>query len=128
MARELAMRDGEEIVIETAERILSRVADPQTINQQDDGWQHKAWEELSRSGLTTVCASEATGGGGGSLGVAFELMRVAGRVALALPLAESLLGSWLLSQVGRELPCDRLTVAPAHPRDRISMSNRRLNG
>jgi acyl-CoA dehydrogenase len=53
----------------------------------------------------------------------------AGRFALPVPLAETLLAGWLLSRAGIEAPAGAMSVAPARPNETIAIDgNGRLNG
>lgn len=77
------------------------------------------WATLSDNGYTRLCASEAHGGFGGSPGDAAALARLAGRHALAAPLADTVLATGLLSAAGCAAPEGRLALAdpldPAMP-------------
>jgi acyl-CoA dehydrogenase len=108
------------IVGETAARIFADLADPQTINSATDGgWQEPLWRALSASGLALAWVPEEHGGAGASLADGFEILRVAGRFALPIPLGETLLAGWLLARAGIAVPDGAMTVAPARPNDRI---------
>ena len=117
------MVEDDKLIVEAAEKIISRFADPRAINRaKDKAWQAALWKALVESSLTAAWAAEEYGGGGASLQAGFELLRSAGRFALAAPLAETLLASWLLSQARIKVPeGGRLGIAPADPRDRISV-------
>ena len=71
------------------------------------------------AGLTLAWVPEKLGGAGASLADGFAILGAAGRYALPVPLAETLLAGWLLAQAGIEAPAGAMTVAPARPRDRI---------
>ena len=123
---------GEEshIVAEAAERILADLADPQTINQASNGaWKAPLWDALSKAGLPLAWVPEHLGGSGTSLADGFAVLGVAGRFALAVPLAETLAAGWLLARAGLEAPATPMTVAPARPHDRITLdADGRLSG
>jgi acyl-CoA dehydrogenase len=115
---------GEEshIVAEAAERILADLADPQSINQANNGaWKEPLWGALSEAGLPLAWVPEHLGGSGASLADGFAVLGVAGRFALAVPLAETLAAGWLLARAGLEAPATPMTVAPARPHDRITL-------
>ena len=102
------------IVAETAARIFEDLGDPQTINQaKDDAWQGPLWESLQESGLTLAWVPDTLGGAGASLADGFEVVKVAGRFASPLPVAETLLAGWLLSEAGLECPTGPMTIAPS---------------
>ena len=117
------MSDSGNIVAETATRIFTDLADPQTINQaKNGGWKQPLWQALADAGLTLAWVPEEHGGSGASLADGFEVIGVAGRFAAAVPLAETLLAGWLLSRAGISSPADAMTVAPARPGDRIALN------
>jgi acyl-CoA dehydrogenase len=116
--------DSENIIIETAERIFADLADSQTIiNAKSDGWKAQVWQALEDSGLTLTWVPEAQGGAGAGLDDGFGVLRAAGRAALSVPLAETMLAGWLLAQGGISSPRGMMSVAPSHPHDRISLDS-----
>src|SRR5260370_37199545 len=52
----------------------------------------------------------------------FSVLSAAGRFAIAVPLAETMLAGWLLSQAKIPSPGGAMTVAPASPKDRITLN------
>ena len=50
------------------------------------------------------------------------MLSSAGRFAVAVPLAETMLAGWLLAQARIASPEGEMTVAPASPRDRITLN------
>jgi acyl-CoA dehydrogenase len=118
------------IVAETAARIFADLADPQTINREKNGaWKESLWQTLDDAKLPLAWVPERLGGSGASLAEGFAILGVAGRFALAVPLAETLASGWLLASAGLEAPAAAMTVAPARPHERITMSaDGRLNG
>src|SRR6516164_793264 len=121
-----AVAESENIVAQTAERIFADLADAQTINHDKEGhWKAPLWQALSEAGLPLSWVPEDCGGSGASLAEGFGVLGAAGRFALSLPLAETMLAGWLLSQARIASVEGAMTVAPANPRDRISYA---LNG
>ncbi|MGC1562837.1 MAG: acyl-CoA dehydrogenase family protein [Bradyrhizobium sp.] len=117
------MTESDHIVAEAAARIFADLADPQTINRaHDDRWKELLWHALSEAGLTVAWVPEKHGGAGASLADGFAILGVAGRYALPVPLAETLLAGWLLSRAGISVPVGRMTAAPVRPRDRIALN------
>jgi acyl-CoA dehydrogenase len=115
--------ESDNIVAETAARIFADLADPQTINKARDGaWKDKLWHALTDAGLTLAWVPEQYGGAGGSLNDGFAIVAAAGRSALPVPLAETLLAGWLLAQAGIDAPAGAMTTAPARPRDRVTQN------
>src|ERR1039457_1800698 len=88
--------ESDNIVAETAARIFADLADPQTINRaRDTSWKEKLWRALSDAGLTLAWVPEKQGGAGASLAEGFAILGVAGRYAVPVPLAETLIAGWL---------------------------------
>jgi acyl-CoA dehydrogenase len=116
-------------IAETTRRILTDLADPQAINKAGDGWKAPAWAALEEAGLTLAWVPEDLGGSGADLADGFAVLREAGRFALALPLAETLLAGWLLARAGIPAPKGAMTCAPARDGDRVTLAaNGTLSG
>jgi acyl-CoA dehydrogenase len=115
--------ESENIVAETAERIFTDLADAQTINNDKEGrWKTPLWQALSEAGLPLAWVREEFGGSGASLAEGFSVLSSAGRFAVAVPLAETMLAGWLLAQAKIASPDGAMTVAPASPKDRITLN------
>lgn len=115
--------ESENIVAETAERIFADLADAQTINNDKEGrWKAPLWQALTEAGLPLSWVPEECGGSGASLAEGFSVLSSAGRFALAVPLAETMLAGWLLAQAKIASPEGAMTVAPASPKDRIALN------
>ena len=110
--------DSTSLVGDAAARILRDVADPQTLNNaKDDGWKKPAWKALQDAGLAVAWVPDTLGGAGAGLADGFAVLREAGRFALPLPLAETLLAGWLLSRASISSPEGAMTCAPTRPGD-----------
>jgi acyl-CoA dehydrogenase len=115
--------ESENIVAETAEKIFSDLADAQTINNDKEGsWKAPLWQALGEAGLPLSWVPDDLGGSGASLAEGFSVLSAAGRFAIALPLAETMLAGWLLSQAKIPSPDGAMTVVPASPKDRITLN------
>jgi acyl-CoA dehydrogenase len=118
-----AVTESENIVAETAERIFADLADAQTINQSlDGGWKEPLWHALTEAGLPLSWVPEDCDGSGASMAEGFSVLSSAGRFALSVPLAETMLAGWLLAQAKIASPAGAMTVAPASPKDRIAVN------
>ena len=105
---------NDSIVAETARRIFSDLCDPQAVNRAaDDGWMAPAWSALEEAGLPLAWVPEALGGGGADFADGFAVLREAGRSAVPLPLAETLLAGRMLAQAGIASPRGPMACGPA---------------
>ena len=117
------MAESDNIVAETAEKIFADLADAQTINSDKKGnWKAPLWKALSEAGLPLSWVPEACGGSGASLAEGFSVLSGAGRFAVAVPLAETMLAGWLLALAKIGSPEGPMTVVPASPKDRITLN------
>jgi acyl-CoA dehydrogenase len=117
-----AVAEVENIVAQTAEQMFADLADPQAINHDKKGdWRAPLWQALSEAGLPLSWVPENCGGSGASLAEGFAVLSAAGRFAISLPLAETMLAGWLLSQAKIASPEGEMTLAPTAPKDRIAL-------
>src|SRR5438270_4146452 len=118
-----AVAESENIVAETAEKIFADLADAQTINRDKEGkWKAPLWQALTDAGLPLAWVPEDCGGSGASLAEGFGVLSAAGRFAIAVPLAETMLAGWLLAEAKIASPEGAMTVAPASPKDRLTVA------
>lgn len=111
------------IVADTAARIFADLGDPQEINRAGNGaWKAPLWQALAEAGLTLAWVPEEHGGAGADIADGFAILGTAGRYAVSVPLAETLLAGWLLSRAGIAAPEGAMSVAPARPNDRIMLN------
>ncbi|MHC4046828.1 acyl-CoA dehydrogenase family protein [Bradyrhizobium vignae] len=114
------MPEQESYVVATAERVFADLADPQSVIQlRNDSWRAPAWAALLETGLPLAWVPEVLGGPDVPLDEGFAILRASGRVALALPLAEAMLGAWMLAQAGITPPPEAASIVPSGPHDQI---------
>src|SRR5437870_13110054 len=85
-------------------------------------WPGALWQAVEENGLTLPLVPEAKGGAGGTWGDAYVVVSAAGRHAVPLPLPETIVGSWILSESGLDVPSGPLTVAPVHREDGLRLA------
>src|SRR4029077_4450400 len=90
------------LLIETAGRLFSDTCTHRSIQAAErEGWAPGVWAPVAEVGLPWIAIPEAAGGGGGALPDALAVLRIAGRYAAPIPLAETgLLAGWLLAGAG----------------------------
>jgi alkylation response protein AidB-like acyl-CoA dehydrogenase len=118
------------IIVDTATRIFQDLCEPATINAAEAGqWPHALWNALEESGLPLAWVPEEFGGAGAQMADGFAVLRVAGRFAAPVPLAETLMAGWLLARAGIEAPAGPLSIAPVHADGRLTLgADGRLTG
>src|SRR5229473_3296661 len=111
------------IIVDTATRIFRDLCEPNTINEAEKGvWPKGLWDALEESGLPLAWVPDELGGAGAALADGFAVLRVAGRFAAPVPLAETLMAGWLLARAGIRVPGGPLTIAPIHADGHIALS------
>ena len=114
---------SDSIVAETATRIFRDLCDPQTLNRAADGsWKAPAWTALEDAGLTLAWVPDDLGGAGAEMADGFAVLRGAGRYAVALPIAETMLAGWLLARAGISSPRGAMSCGPARHGDRLTLT------
>ena len=118
------MSDTDSIIVDTTTKIFQDLCDPQTVNNaEDETWREPLWTALQESGLTLTWVPDTLGGAGADIQDGFDVLRVAGSFAVPVPLAETLLAGWLLSQASLESPLGAMTVAPVRKGDALSIGD-----
>ncbi len=112
-----------DLLRETARRIFRDHCDAAALRAADQGtWPAALWAAVEDAGLHRSLVPEHAGGFGVSVTDAFSLLRVAGEHALPLPLAETMLASWLLAKAGLPIPDGPLTIGPVRDGDALSLT------
>jgi acyl-CoA dehydrogenase len=121
---------SDNIILDTATRIFRDLCEPATVNNAETGvWPKALWDALEESGLPLAWVPDDLGGAGAEMADGFAVLRVAGRFAAPVPLAETLMAGWLLARAGIRVPSGPLTIAPVHADGNIVLSaGGRLSG
>ncbi|MDB5714438.1 MAG: acyl-CoA dehydrogenase [Sphingomonadales bacterium] len=97
------MSDGA-MLVESAERLIGDRIDDAAMRRARDGeWLAAEWNALAEMGLPLALVDEDAGGFGIAPEDAFALVRLAGRHALPLPLAETMVANHALGRAGLPL-------------------------
>jgi acyl-CoA dehydrogenase len=120
----------DDMLVSAAEDVFARECTAETIQAAErDGWAPGAWAAVAGMGLPWISVPEDAGGQGGSLADALAVLRVAGRHALPLPLAETgVLAGWLLARAGIPVTAEPVTVVPGRPEDTLAWDGRTVSG
>jgi alkylation response protein AidB-like acyl-CoA dehydrogenase len=111
------------IIVDTATRIFQDLCKANTVNEAEKGeWPKALWDALEESGLPLAWVADELGGAGAALADGFAVLRVAGRFAAPVPLAETLMAGWLLAEAGIAVPSGPLTIAPVHVDGHIALA------
>ncbi|MBI4637550.1 MAG: acyl-CoA/acyl-ACP dehydrogenase [Candidatus Rokubacteria bacterium] len=108
---------------ETVTRLFTDLVTKELIEAAEKGaWPDRLWRALEEGGLTLPLVPETHGGAGGTWEDAHVVLRAAGRHTAPVPLAETIVGSWLLAGAGLTVPPGPLTVAPVRGDERLGLA------
>jgi acyl-CoA dehydrogenase len=108
---------------ETADRLFQAHCDTATRRSADQGtWPAALWAAIEAAGLHRALVPERAGGFGVAVPDALSLLKVAGAHAVPVPLAETMLASWLLARAGLDIPEGPLTVGPVRNNERVVLT------
>jgi acyl-CoA dehydrogenase len=99
--------------VEQASERLFKVNSTEAVarNAERGQWPKALWDVFERSGLGRIALPEVSGGSG-DWEDALALLRMAGRHFVPVPVAESVLGLWLLNEAGMALVDGPITLGP----------------
>ena len=103
------------LITETADRLFSQICDHESIQRAEaEGGAPQIWDAFAETGFPWISIDEASGGSGGSLLDALEVLRLVGYHAAPIPAAENgVLAGWLLAASNQEIPSGVATVVPS---------------
>lgn len=111
------------MLAESAGNLFRDLVDPKLLaDAKTAGWSGKLWRAVQDAEFHRILLPEAAGGAGGSWSDAAAVLRVAARHSAPIPLAETWLAGWLLTEAQLPVPGETLTVAPV--RDEILLVRR----
>jgi acyl-CoA dehydrogenase len=84
--------------------------------------QDDLWRAIEENGLPWVLVPEERGGVGGGWDEAEVVIRAAGKYQAPVPLVESILAGWLLSNAGLEMPTGPISIAPVRADEALTIT------
>jgi acyl-CoA dehydrogenase len=108
---------------DAVDKQLTQECPPRVVRAAEtEGFQARLWSQLAAAGVPWIGTPEANGGSGGRLDDLAEVLMLCGRHAVPLPVAETgLLGSWLLTSAGLDVPQHPVTVPVPQVGDEIRL-------
>jgi acyl-CoA dehydrogenase len=107
------MNETQTLLADTCTRLFTAEVTPALIEAAEKRrWPAALWRQLEENGLTLPQIPEAHSGAGGQWADAQVVLSATGRFAVPLPVAETMIGAWLLSASRLSVPMEPITVAP----------------
>ena len=109
------MNDIRAMLIESATRLFADHVDAKVLDAaKRDGWSPALWDIVEEAQLPLVSVAEEAGGAGGSVSDLAAVLRIAGRFAAPIPLAETATAGWMLAGRGLQIASGPLAFGPVH--------------
>jgi acyl-CoA dehydrogenase len=129
----MAMRDETRMLLESMGRLFEDHCTKQVIDAAETGvFPAALWQAVSETGLPLAALPESAGGADAEWADLYAALRVAGRFAAPIPLAETMLAGWVASSAGLDLVDGPMTVGPVRSSDKLTLTRDgngwRLNG
>jgi acyl-CoA dehydrogenase len=107
----------------TADRLFQARCDTAIQRSADQGtWPAALWSSVEEAGLQRALVPDSAGGFGVAVPDALSLLKVAGAHAVPLPLAETMLASWLLANAGLAIPDGPMTAGPVRDGEHVTLA------
>jgi acyl-CoA dehydrogenase len=109
------------LVYDAAGRLFADLATPAVVNAAEAGtWPADLWSAVTEAGFLDALGGRS-GGALDGLADAVDVLRAAGRYAVPLPIAETMLARWLTKRVGLAAPEGPLALAVDGPEDHLEL-------
>ncbi|MBV1877931.1 MAG: acyl-CoA/acyl-ACP dehydrogenase [Pseudomonadales bacterium] len=100
------------MLAETVNRLLADIVTAEMLTKAEQGdWPEALWRAVEDNGLTMPLVSEKNGGVGCDWLDAMVVLHGAGRYSAPIPLAETILASWLLDRADLQPPMGPMSFA-----------------
>lgn len=118
----MAIRDETRMLLESMTRLFEDKATKQVIDASEGGtFAADLWQAVAETGVPLAALPESAGGADAEWSDLFAVLRVAGRYAAPIPLAETMLAGWLAASAGLEVADGPMTVGPVRSSDRLTL-------
>ena len=115
----MAMRDETRMLLESMGRLFEDKCTKQVVDAAEKGsFPDELWRAVSETGVPLAALPESAGGADAEWSDLYAVLRVAGRYAAPIPLAETMLAGWIAAAAGLELTDQPMTVGPVRAGDR----------
>jgi acyl-CoA dehydrogenase len=110
------------MLLESVGRLFANHCTKEVADRAETGtFPDALWRAVSETGVPLAAVPESAGGAGAEWSDLFAVLRVAGRFAAPIPLAETTLATWVASNAGLQVSEQPMTVGPVRAGDRLTL-------
>ncbi|MFL5279994.1 MAG: acyl-CoA dehydrogenase family protein [Rhodopila sp.] len=119
----MAMRDETRMLLDSMTRLFEDKSTKAVIDQAETGvFADDLWRAVAETGVPLAALPESAGGADAEWSDLFAVLRVAGRHAAPIPLAETMLAGWIAASAGLELSDGPMAVGPVRAGDALTVA------
>jgi len=116
------MRDETRMLLESMGRLFEDHCTKQVADNAETGmFPAGLWQAVSETGVPLAALPESAGGADAEWSDLYAVLRVAGRFAAPIPLAETMLAAWVATAAGLEVTEQPMSVGPVRAGDRLTL-------
>ena len=116
------MRDETRMLLESVSRLFEDHCTKDVADRAEAGtFPGELWRAVSDTGVPLAALPKSAGGADAEWSDLFAVLRVAGRFAAPIPLAETMLAAWVASNAGLPITEQPMTVGPVRSADRLTL-------
>jgi acyl-CoA dehydrogenase len=118
----MAIRDETRMLLESMSRLFEDHCTKQVVDAAETGvFARSLWDAVAETGVPLAALPEAAGGADAEWSDLYAALRVAGRHAAPIPLAETMLAGWAAASCGLETSDGPMTVGPVRNSDTLTL-------
>ncbi|HEY8290790.1 MAG TPA: acyl-CoA dehydrogenase family protein [Acetobacteraceae bacterium] len=118
----MAIRDETRMLLESMGRLFEDKCTKQVIDRAETGvFADELWQAVAETGVPLAALPEASGGADAEWSDLFATLRLAGRYAAPIPLAETMLAGWVAANAGLDTIDGPMTVGPVRASDTLTL-------
>ena len=118
----MAIRDETRMLLESIGRLFEDKSTKQVVDRAETGvFADELWRAIAETGVPLAALPEAAGGADAEWSDLFATLRLVGRYAAPIPLAETMLAGWVAANAGLETSDGPMTVGPVRASDALTL-------
>ena len=118
----MAIRDETRMLLDSVGRLFEDKCAKPVIDSAETGvFAAELWRAISETGVPLAALPDSAGGADAAWSDLYAVLRVAGRHAAPIPLAETMLAGWIAANAGLELTDGPMSVGPVRSGDRLTL-------